>query len=110
MKSLAIVLFIVCIAEAYFVVEARKERDFYYQSLNFTRDNYINANVITTQINLKIAQEMGPNPANALDIMNKLLCSGNPLFHSYTQIESVPLEIKANLQSMKEQVDAYCKK
>jgi len=110
MKQLTIILFILCIVEAYFVIDARKERDFYSQSLAFTRDNYINANILAIQVNLKIAKEIPPNPANALDIMNKVLCSGNPIYDSYLEINSVSDEIKTNLQSLKEEVSTYCNK
>ena len=108
MKQLTIILFILCIVEAYFVIDARKERDFYSDSLQFTRNNYINANILDIQLNLKIAKDIEPNPANALTLMNKVLCSGNPFYDSYLGMTSISDSIKTKLQSLKEEVSAYC--
>lgn len=106
MKFLCAVLLIVCILEAYLVVDARKGK----QVLAATQDNFLNLNILAIKSNIKLTDEIAANPAEALLHLNQAICGGNPFPANFLNNSSVNEKTKASLQALKEEVEAHCKK
>lgn len=106
MKFLCAVLFIVCILEAYLVVDARKDK----QLIAATQDNFLNLNILAIRTNIKLAGEIATNPTEALEHLNKNICGGNPFPENFINNTTVREQTRFNLLALKEEVAGYCKK
>lgn len=105
MNFFSVVLIIVCVLEAWLVVDARQET----RILSVTQDNFLNLNVMAIRSNIKLADKIVTQPAEALDLVNKSICGGNPFPDNFLQFDSVKEQTKYSLLALKEEVAAYCK-
>ena len=105
MNFLSVVLIIVCVLEAWLVVDARKET----RILSATQDNFLNLNAVAIRFNIKLADKIVSNHAEALELVNKSICGGNPFPDNFLQFDSVMEQTKYSLLALKEEVAEHCK-
>lgn len=109
MKWIVAVLSVVCIAEAYFVYTAKKERDFFYETLMSTTSGNVNSGYYLAKIHLRLAEDIHSNPVEAQKIADAILCDKGAFPENYLNSRTLSQEINKKLKDLKVEITTYCK-